>query len=114
MMATMTDRITSNTVTVFSQDSVRFFFLTGKGRKTVSERGLDSDEKTRTNWSLINFGRSLPWYARNGHTREISREFKTRKQALQFAAHWQVADDHAARVLARIRKMTTAGQFQLV
>jgi hypothetical protein len=110
----MADRITSNTVTVFSEDGTRLFYLTGTARKIVSERCLGSNTKTGTNWTLINFGRSLPWYARNGCTREISREFKTRKQALQFAAHWQVAEDHAARVLARIRKMTTAGQFHLV
>ena len=107
MDAPIPDRITTNTVTVYSQNGVRCFSLTGNLRKIVSERCIGSTAKTRTDWTLINYGRSLPWYARNGRTREISRAFKSRKQALQFAAHWQVADDHADRVLARIRKMTT-------
>ncbi|MGZ9132804.1 MAG: hypothetical protein ACXW35_09600 [Nitrospira sp.] len=110
----MADRITSNTVTVFSQEGARLFYLAGEACKMVSERCLGSNKMTRTNWTLINFGPSLPWYARNGCTREISREFETRTQALQFAAHWQVAEEHAARGFARIRRMMTADQFHLV
>ena len=78
--------------------------VSGSYRRQIMIAGAQAaDRGSETVW----FCRSLPWYARNGRTREISRAFKSRKQALQFAAHWQVADDHADRVLARIRMMTT-------
>jgi hypothetical protein len=105
------DNIHGNTITVFTPTGVRFFTLTGKDRRTVTERDLDTGTKTRTKLKLQwwNFDKSWTVYGPDVHRGP----FKSRKQALRWAGDFVCRSELQGRAAKRGSDLSLPGQLSL-